>query len=190
MALVMLALPGAVFIYNGQELGLSNVELPDEALQDPVWARSGGKERGRDGVRVPIPWEGSEPPFGFSDTPDTWLPMPREWAQLTVERQLLAPDSTLNFFRAALQLRATRPEFEGATLEWLKAPPGALIFRVLPRVLPRALPRVLPEVPPGGLLCALNAGARPIKLPSGTLLLSTQPLTAGRLPPDAAAWLV
>jgi alpha-glucosidase len=174
MALVMLALPGAVFIYNGQELGLPNVELPDEALQDPVWARSGGKERGRDGVRVPIPWEGDEPPFGFSDSPDIWLPMPREWAQLTVERQLLAPDSTLNFFRTALQLRATRPEFNGATLEWLNAPPDALIFRVLP----------------GRLLCALNAGVRPIKLPPGTLLFATQPLTAGRLPPDTAAWLV
>jgi len=174
MALVMLALPGAVFIYNGQELGLPNVELPDEALQDPVWARSGGKERGRDGVRVPIPWEADNPPFGFSDNPHTWLPMPREWAQLTVERQLRAPDSTLNFFRAALQLRATRAEFDGATLEWLKAPPGALIFRVLP----------------GGLLCALNAGARPIKLPPGTLLLATQPLKAARLRPDTAAWLV
>ena len=68
MALVMLALPGAVFVYNGQELGLANVELPDEALQDPVWIRSGGRERGRDGVRVPMPWEGDEPPFGFSDT--------------------------------------------------------------------------------------------------------------------------
>ena len=52
----MLALPGAVFIYNGEELGLPNVDLPDEALQDPVWERSGHARRGRDGCRVPMPW--------------------------------------------------------------------------------------------------------------------------------------
>ena len=62
MILVELALPGASFIYNGAELGLPNVDLPDEALQDPVWERSGHAERGRDGCRVPLPWEGSEPP--------------------------------------------------------------------------------------------------------------------------------
>ena len=61
MALVMLALPGAVFIYNGEELGLPNVELPDEALRDPVWERSGHTRRGRDASRVPMPWEGDAP---------------------------------------------------------------------------------------------------------------------------------
>ena len=77
MALVMLALPGPVFVYNGEELGLPNVDLPDEVLQDPVWERSSHAERGRDGCRVPMPWEGSAPPFGFSTDDDTWLPMPR-----------------------------------------------------------------------------------------------------------------
>src|SRR5262249_41644644 len=139
MALVMLALPGTVFIYNGEELGLPNVDLPDEVLQDPVWFRSGGIERGRDGFRVPMPWDGDEPPFGFSDNPDTWLPIPPEWKELTVERQLREPDSTLNFFRRALKLRATRPEISDATMEWLDAPTGALTFRVA-----------------GGLVCALN----------------------------------
>ena len=105
MALVMLALPGAVFIYNGEELGLANVELPDEALRDPVWERSGHTRRGRDGSRVPIPWEGDTPPFGFSDNPDTWLPLPAEWSSLTVEKQLRDPDSTLSFYREALRLR-------------------------------------------------------------------------------------
>ena len=88
MALVMLALPGAVFIYNGEELGLPNVELPDEALRDPVWERSGHTRRGRDACRVPVPWDGDAPPFGFSANPDTWLPIPPEWATLTVEKQL------------------------------------------------------------------------------------------------------
>jgi len=76
MALVTLALPGAVFLYNGQELGLANVELPDEALRDPTWERSGHTVRGRDGCRIPIPWRGDTPPFGFSASADTWLPMP------------------------------------------------------------------------------------------------------------------
>jgi alpha-glucosidase len=175
MALVMLALPGAVFIYNGQELGLPNVELPDEALQDPVWSRSGGKERGRDGVRVPMPWSGDEPPFGFSGNPDTWLPIPPDWAQLTVERQLHASNSTLNFFRGALAVRRARPEFNGTKLDWLNGPTQhALMFRVLD----------------GGLVCVLNAGARPIKLPPGEVLLASRPLIDGRLPPDTAAWLV
>ena len=88
MALVMLALPGAVFVYNGEELGLPNVDLPDEALQDPVWERSGHTRRGRDGCRVPMPWGGDAPPFGFSENPETWLPIPPEWSALTVERQL------------------------------------------------------------------------------------------------------
>jgi alpha-glucosidase len=174
MALVMLALPGAVFIYNGEELGLPNVDLPDEALQDPVWRRSGSIERGRDGVRVPMPWSGDEPPFGFSDNPDTWLPIPPEWAQLTVAKQLSDPDSTLTFFRTALQLRRERAELDGSTLEWLKAPANVLIFRVVD----------------GGLVCILNAGADAVELPSGKVLLASAPLVDGMLPPDSAAWLV
>ena len=66
MAMLMLALPGTVFIYNGEELGLPDVDLPDEVLQDPTWERSGHTERGRDKCRVPIPWSGDAPPFGFS----------------------------------------------------------------------------------------------------------------------------
>ena len=64
-ALVQLSLPGAVYLYNGDELGLPNVDLPDWALQDPTWERSGHTDRGRDGERVPLPWSGDTPPFGF-----------------------------------------------------------------------------------------------------------------------------
>ena len=67
-SLISLSLPGAAYIYNGDELGLENVELPDEVLQDPTWERSGHTDRGRDGERVPLPWSGSEPPFGFSSS--------------------------------------------------------------------------------------------------------------------------
>jgi alpha-glucosidase len=174
VAMVMLALPGAVFLYNGQELGLPNVELPDEALQDPTWERSGRTERGRDGCRIPIPWGGDAPPFGFSASPDTWLPIPPEWADLTVEKQLSDPDSPLSFFRHALELRCTRADFDGAGVEWLPAPDGAMIFRRSD----------------GGLVCVLNAGDEPLSLPDGDVILSSAPLTDGALPPNAAAWLV
>jgi alpha-glucosidase len=173
MALVMLALPGAVFIYNGEELGLANVELPEEALRDPVWERSGHTRRGRDGCRVPMPWEGDTPPFGFSTNSDTWLPIPAEWAALTVQKQLDAPGSTLSFFRRAIELRRGRREFVGSTLEWLDSPCDALVFRVA-----------------GGLVCALNAGRRAMALPDGELLLASGALVDGKLPPNTAAWLV
>ncbi|MCV7259908.1 glycoside hydrolase family 13 protein [Mycobacterium shimoidei] len=172
MAMVMLALPGAVFIYNGQELGLPNVELPDEVLQDPTWERSGHTDRGRDGCRVPMPWEGDTPPFGFSPSKKTWLPMPTDWAPLTVERQLADADSTLSFFRRALEIREKRAEFSGGRIEWLTTPGSTLMF-----------------ARPGGLLCVLNAGNRPVRLPDGELLLASAPLANHRLPPNAAAWL-
>jgi alpha-glucosidase len=173
MAMVMLALPGAVFIYNGEELGLPNVDLPDEALQDPVWERSRHTERGRDACRVPMPWQGDTPPFGFSANPHTWLPIPEEWAALTVDKQLADPESTLSFFRRALQTRRGQTVFDGTRLEWLGSPPDTLIFRL-----------------ESGLVCALNAGRHPVVLPEGELLLTSDHLADGRLPPNAAAWLV
>ncbi|MGO4443766.1 glycoside hydrolase family 13 protein [Mycobacterium sp. 2YAF39] len=173
MTLAMLALPGAVFIYNGEELGLPNVDLPDEALRDPVWERSGHTRRGRDASRVPVPWEGDKPPFGFSDNSDTWLPLPADWAELTVEKQLDDPASTLEFYRQAIELRHDRAEFDGTAIEWLDSPADSLAFR-------RS----------GGLICVLNAGTRPIALPDGEVLLASAELIDGKLAPDAAAWLV
>lgn len=173
MILLELALPGTVFVYNGAELGLPNVDLPDESLQDPVWERSGHTERGRDGCRVPLPWEGTEPPFAFSSSPATWLPMPTEWSSLTVEEQLEDVDSMLSLYRSAFELRALRPEFAGTGVDWYGSPPGCLAFRR-----------------PGGLICALNATDVPIPLPPGEVLMSSAPLVDGQLPADAAAWLV
>lgn len=172
MAMAMLALPGAVFIYNGEELGLPNVELPDEVLQDPTWERSGHTERGRDGCRVPMPWEGDTPPFGFSTAVDTWLPIPPDWAALTAEKQLADTGSTLAFFRRALELRSRRAEFNGTGIDWLTAPRGTLMFSR------------------GQLVCVLNAGKRPLRLPEGEILFASAPVADGELPSNAAAWLV
>lgn len=174
MALVELALPGTVFIYNGAELGLPNADLPDEVLQDPVWERSGHTERGRDACRVPLPWEGFEPPFGFSSTPDTWLPIPGSWGRFTVEAQLEDIGSTLSLYRQAIEIRYERPEFDGDTVEWYGAPEGCLAFR-------RSV---------GHLVCALNTSDVPVQLPPGEVLLSSYPLIDGQLAPNSAAWLV
>ena len=144
-------------------------DLPDEVLQDPVWERSGRSERGRDGCRVPIPWSGSRPPYGFSDIADTWLPMPDGWESLTVQAQSGDPSSTLELYRRAIALRSTRPEFSGASVEWI----GESTFRR-----------------PGGLICVVNTGDAPLRLPAGEVLLSSGPLADGALPPDTAAWVV
>ena len=134
-----------------------------------VGGRGGGVHRARDGCRVPLPWSGSAPPFGFSSSSETWLPMPTDWASLTVEAQLADPSSTLVLYRRAIELRTGRSEFAGDTVEWL----GDSAFRR-----------------PGGLVCAFNAGAVPTELPAGEVLLTSGPLVDGKLPPDTAAWLV
>jgi alpha-glucosidase len=175
MALVELALPGAVCLYNGEELGLPDAELPDEALQDPVWERSGRAERGRDGCRVPMPWEGGPPGYGFT-TGTPWLPMPFEYGLLTVAEQLEDTASMLSLVRLAVELRKTHPGFsgDGEGLEWFGAPDGCLAFRRSGAT----------------LVCALNTSSQPVPLPPGEILLHSGPIYEDMLPPDTSAWLV
>jgi alpha-glucosidase len=170
-ALVQLSLPGAAYIYNGDELGLANADLPDDALQDPTWERSAHTERGRDGERVPVPWSGTQPPYGFTTGPTTWLPMPVGWADVTVEAELADPDSTLHLYRRALQLRRELPDLVSGEFEWVDAPVGSLAYRR------------------GSLVVALNAGAEPAPLPAGEVLLSSGPLAGSTLPGNTAVWL-
>jgi alpha-glucosidase len=172
MTLVELALPGVVYLYNGEELGLPDVELPDEALQDPVWERSGRTRRGRDRCRVPIPWEGSAPGFGFTEG-DPWLPMPPEYGKLVAAEQLEDTGSTLSLVRRAIELRKTHAGFHGEDLEWFGAPAGCLAFRRAGTT----------------LVCALNTSSEVVPLPPGEVLLGSGPLPEGMLPPDTAAWL-
>jgi alpha-glucosidase len=171
-ALLQLALPGVAYVYNGDELGLPDVDLPDEALQDPIWERSGRTERGRDSCRVPLPWSGSRPPFGFTSADTTWLPMPEEYGALTAERQAADPGSMLSLYRTALALRRDSPAFSSASLEWLPAPDGVLAFRR-----------------PGGLVCLVNLSGAPVPLPEGRVLLASADVPGGALPDDAAVWL-
>jgi alpha-glucosidase len=171
-ALLQLALPGAAYVYNGDELGMPDADVPDEALQDPIWERSGRTERGRDACRIPLPWSGDEPPYGFSSQARTWLPMPAGWGPMTVAAQAEDPGSMLSLYRTALRLRATSPAFDGESLEWLPAPDGCLAFRR-----------------PGGLVCLLNVSGAAVPLPEGAVLLASDEVTGGALPSDAAVWL-
>jgi alpha-glucosidase len=175
-ALVQLSLPGAAYVYNGDELGLPDVDLPDSALQDPTWERSGHTERGRDGERVPLPWDSSAPPYGFTTAASTWLPMPDDWSALTVEAEAADPDSTLSLYQQALALRRKMPELRGDEFTWLGAPEGCLAYR-------RGQ----------GFVVVLNAGDTPAPMPAGEVLLASGPLpspaTMRTLPANTAVWL-
>ncbi|AZQ36587.1 glycoside hydrolase family 13 protein [Streptomyces cyaneochromogenes] len=176
-ALLMLALPGGAYVYQGEELGLPEVEdLPESALQDPIWERSGHTQRGRDGCRVPIPWSGRTAPYGFSPDDATaapWLPQPAHWAEFSAAAQTGDATSMLELYRRALRLRRATPALGDSTLTWLDAPEGVLAFRREP-----------------GFVCVVNLSAEPCPLPGHTaVLLSSGPVEGGVLAPDQAAWL-
>jgi alpha-glucosidase len=178
-ALLMLALPGGAYIYQGEELGLPEIiDLPDEVRQDPTFFRTEGAEKGRDGCRVPIPWSGTAPPFGFGPGPAAWLPQPAAWAALTVERQETDPDSMLSLYRRALAVRRQHPALGDGTMTWLDVAPDVVAFHREP-----------------GFVCIVNAADRPVTIPDellrgGQVLLASQPLTDdGRVPGATAVWL-
>ncbi|MDG4751469.1 glycoside hydrolase family 13 protein [Micromonospora sp. WMMD718] len=176
-ALLSLALPGAAYVYQGEELGLWEVEdIPYELRQDPMWERSGRVDPGRDGCRVPLPWQGDTPPFGFSPdgaTAAPWLPQPADWKDRTVRAQTGDPHSMLELYRAALTLRRAEPALGDGTLTWLPAPDGVLAFAREP-----------------GFTCLVNLGDAAVPLPAhDRLLLASGPLDDDRLPPDTAVWL-
>lgn len=174
-SLLLLALPGSAYIYQGEELGLPEIEdIPEHLLQDPIWQLSGHSNRGRDGCRVPIPWSGQQPPYGFSQAGvRTWLPQPADWSARTVGAQQRDPDSMLALHRTAIRLRK---EFLGLVdhgLSWVDAPDGVLAFD-------RGT----------AFRCIVNMSGGPVVLgPSAHVLLSSSPLVDHALPPDTAAWL-
>jgi alpha-glucosidase len=175
--LLTLALPGGAYLYQGEELGLPEVEdLPDEVLQDPTWRRSGHTDRGRDGCRVPLPWSGDAPPYGFGPGATTWLPQPADWGPLSVAAQTGDPASVLELYRTALRLRRDTEALGDGTLRFRDdLGPDVVAFDRSP-----------------GFTCVVNMGAEPVALPAGrqVLLASTSPAPAGLLPVDAAVWLV
>jgi len=161
LALLMLGLPGSSYIYQGEELGLPEVwDIPEDALDDPVWERSGHTQRGRDGSRVPLPWDDTEPSAGFStgSTPP-WLPQPEGWSHHSAAAQAGQPDSTLELFRAALAIRRKLGTTD-EQLQLIDSPPNSLAYR-------RG----------SGLSCVVNFGSEPIELPDyDEILLASGPI--------------
>jgi alpha-glucosidase len=171
--LLVLALPGSVYLYQGEELGLPEVlDLPAGARQDPIFARSGGRELGRDGCRVPLPWSGSAAPYGFGDG-GAWLPQPESWARLSVAAQSDDPDSTLALYRRALRLRRELGLGRDEPVVWHSGPDDRVLIFERP-----------------GLLCAVNLGDEPASqsIVDGEPIVASGRLVAGVLPPDTAAW--
>ncbi len=178
-ALLMLALPGGAYIYQGEELSLPEVrDLPEDRLTDPRWKLSGFTDRGRDGCRVPLPWKSDpESAFGFSGNAvlspeEAWLPQSSWWGSYSVEAQEKDSESTLNLYRSALAIRQKEDGLGDGPMKWIDAGSNVLAF-----------------TRPGNFACFVNFGAE-ISLPSGAeVILATTPIINGVLPQDAALWL-
>ncbi|MDH2388693.1 glycoside hydrolase family 13 protein [Streptomyces sp. HNM0663] len=174
-ALLTLALPGSVYVYQGEELGLPEVEdLPDAVRQDPAFFRGDGQDGRRDGCRVPLPWSGAKAPYGFGPG-GSWLPQPDAWAGLSVEAQTGDPRSTLELYRSALALRRQLDGLGDGEMEWLPGPDGMLTFRR------------------PGLVCTLNTLDTEAEMPvPGRPVLASAALefsgAAVRIPGETCVW--
>jgi len=169
--LLMLALPGSAYLYQGEELGLHEVpDIPAERIQDPAFLRSGGAEKGRDGCRVPLPWTSDGSSLGFG-TGAAHLPQPAWFGPLSVEAQEDDPASTLTLYRRALYWRRKLQAAE--SLEWMPGTSG----------------QVLHFARPGGWRSVTNFGPAPVPLPHGTVIVASAPLEEGLLPADTTAWI-
>jgi alpha-glucosidase len=174
---LMLALPGSAYVYQGEELGLpEHTTLPDDARQDPTWFRHGGAVAGRDGCRVPLPWEAGEPAHGFSPTGQAWLPQPDAFARYAADTQRGDETSTLELYRAALRVRREKGLGLG-TLTWQEGyDEDVVAFRT--------------AAAQADMLVLANLGAAPVALPQGCrVLLSSNDLDEqGRVPTDVTVW--
>jgi alpha-glucosidase len=170
--LLMLALPGSAYLYQGEELGLHEVgDLSDDVLQDPAFTRSGGTEKGRDGARVPLPWTVDGPSYGFGAGP-AHLPQPDWFGSYSVQAEEADSTSTLRMYRTALGLRANLLAAED--LDWAEGSDES----------------VLHFSRPGGWRSVTNFGSESVPLPDGAVVIASSDLDGGRLPPDTTAWIV
>ncbi len=168
--LFMLGLPGASYLYQGEELGLpDHTTIADEHRQDPTFFRTNGQRVGRDGCRVPLPWEKGNASNGFNKTGLAWLPQPDSYADLSRDQQEGNPDSTLELYRSALKLRSELKLGEGS-FDWVSTE-ADLSYQN------------------GKLKVVHNFSNQPIGL-NGEVLISSMPLDEGRLSPNDTAWIL
>jgi alpha-glucosidase len=171
-SLMMLALPGSAYLYQGEELGLPEVaDLPPEVLHDPVWERTGHTLKGRDGCRVPLAWTRDGSSFGFGSN-GSWLPQPPIFGELSVQAQDGDPESTLGMYRAAIRLRRELQTDDHA-LQWLDGDD----------------PRVLHFRRSNGWECLVNFGPAPLPLAGRDVLISSGPRAAGQIAAETTVWI-
>lgn len=170
---LMLGLPGSAYIYQGEELGLPEaIYLPDEARQDPTWFRTNGERYGRDGCRVPIPWEADAPAFGFSPTGESWLPQPTDWNTYARDQQVGVEGSTVELYTLALKLRAEHRLGLGS-LAWLPGYGDDVV-----------------AFTNGAVTVVSNTGSSEVPLPEGRIVLSSAPVGDGVIAGDTTVWVV
>ncbi|KNC20013.1 alpha-amylase [Arthrobacter sp. RIT-PI-e] len=177
-AMLMLALPGGVYLYQGEELGLADhTELPDEVRQDPTFARTDGARLGRDGCRIPLPWAQHGETAGFNDTGASWLPQPTGWGNYARSEQQNDRRSTLSLYRAALDQRRALNLGSGSFAWYDGFGDDVLAF-------------VNREV-----LVVMNLGSSEVALPGFDVLLDSDnvipgtPKTSHTLVPEQCIWL-
>lgn len=150
---LLLALRGSVCLYQGEELGLPEAEVPFERLRDPYGIEMWPAFKGRDGCRTPMPWHAEQPHAGFSDV-EPWLPVPEAHRQLAVSVQLDDPCSTLHAYRRLLHWRREHPVLRDGTLRFVEVEaPGLLLVR---------------SAGTEQMLIVLNLGAAPITVELAT----------------------
>lgn len=174
-SMLMLALPGGCYLYQGEELGLpDNTMMEPQYRQDPSFFRSEGERIGRDGCRVPLPWTEDGGSYGFSPTGQTWLPQPEEWAKLSRQNQWKDHNSTLNMYSHVLELRK-HFNLGAGSLSWVPAlsGQGSLAFVN------------------NGILVIINMGQEPVEVPALKLLASSEEdaLKDGKLGVNRAVWM-
>ena len=169
---LMLALPGSAYLYQGEELGLPEaIDIPDADRQDPTFWRTQGKAYGRDGCRVPIPWEADKPSYGFGPNDQTWLPQPPEYRDYSRDVQEGVDGSTLELYRTLLRLRCQFGLGTGS-LEWLPGFPVEVLAFVN-----------------NGIRVYFNMSDAPVTLPEGEVLVASADVSSGSLPAAGAAWI-
>lgn len=173
---LMLALPGGAYLYQGEELGLPEViDLPDDARQDPTWFRTDGERYGRDGCRVPIPWEAGAPAYGFNATGAAWLPQPADWDSYARDRQVGVKGSTLELYREALRLRREHRLGLGE-LTWVDGFPASVA-----------------AFSNGAITVIANTGGSPVALPepfaSAEVLLRSGTADGATIGADTTVWV-
>jgi alpha-glucosidase len=169
---LMLALPGSAYLYQGEELGLPEViDIPDESRQDPTFFRTNGERYGRDGCRVPLPWESGAPAYGFNTTGESWLPQPHSFAALARDRQVGDPRSTLELYRSLLDLRSQHGLGKGS-LAWLEEFSSDVV-----------------AFANGPVTVVSNTGETLMMAPAGNVVLATSPLDGDMIPAFTTVWL-